>query len=90
MVVERRRPAGELEHQIFYCERCNALVEDNEFDCADIVLAFKDAMEHILGGLRNAAPAESCGHRVPKPGPYVMPEESFLNPLAHTRHEPFS
>jgi len=28
VVVERRRPPGEREHVIFYCENCGALVED--------------------------------------------------------------
>src|ERR1700736_6784555 len=28
VVVERRRPPGEKEHVIFYCENCGALVED--------------------------------------------------------------
>jgi 3-hydroxyanthranilate 3,4-dioxygenase len=44
MVVERRRPAGEREHVIFYCDNCGALVEDIDFDCADIVQAFSQAM----------------------------------------------
>jgi len=39
VVVERRRPPGEMEHVIFYCENCGALVEDIHFDCADIVRA---------------------------------------------------
>lgn len=73
MVVERRRPAGELEHQIFYCEQCNALVEDNEFDCADIVNAFKQAMEDFWADPERST-CKACGHRVPKPGPFTMPE----------------
>src|SRR2546428_9065445 len=32
VVVERRRPPGEKEHVIFYCENCGALVEDIHFD----------------------------------------------------------
>ena len=73
MVVERRRPAGELEHQIFYCEQCNALVEDNEFDCADIVEAFRDAMEAFWADPERST-CRNCGTRVPVPGPYVMPD----------------
>ena len=73
MVVERRRPQGELEHQIFYCEKCNALVEDNEFDCADIVIAFREAMESFWADPERST-CQSCGHRIPKPGPYVMPD----------------
>ena len=73
LVVERRRPAGELEHQIFYCDKCHALVEDNEFDCADIVDAFKKAMEDFWADPERST-CKSCGQRVPKPGPFVMPE----------------
>src|SRR5437762_4007280 len=44
MVVERRRPPGETEHVIFYCDNCAALVEDIDFDCVDIVEDFSQAM----------------------------------------------
>ena len=74
MVVERRRPEGELEHQIFYCSECNALVEDNQFDCKDIVDSFREAMESFWADPERST-CKSCGHRVPKPGPYVMPDE---------------
>ena len=73
LVIERRRPEGEIEHQIFYCEQCNALVEDNEFDCADIVNAFKQAMEDFWADPERST-CKACGHRVPKPGPFTMPE----------------
>ena len=74
MVVERRRPEGELEHQIFYCEKCNALVHDNEFDCKDIVHAFKAAMESFWEDPERST-CGKCGNRVERPGPYVMPDE---------------
>ena len=67
MVVERRRPPGETEHQQFYCERCGELVYDKEFDCADIVEHFAQAMEDFW-----ADPQLStcrCGHRIQKPTP---------------------
>ncbi len=44
LVVERRRPPGEHEHVIFYCENCGAVVEDIDFDCGDIVQHFSQAM----------------------------------------------
>lgn len=73
LVVERRRPAGEIEHQIFYCESCGTLVHDQAFDCKDIVQHFRDAMEAFWADdSRNACP--SCGDRVAKPGPYVLPD----------------
>jgi 3-hydroxyanthranilate 3,4-dioxygenase len=74
MVIERRRPPGELEHQLFYCEKCNALVHDNEFDCPDIVEAFRDAMQAFWDDPERSTCGQ-CGTRVPVPGPYVMPEE---------------
>ena len=73
MVVERRRPEGEEEHQLFYCENCNALVCDNKFDCKDIVVAFKEAMEAFWSDPERST-CGKCGTRVMKPGPYVMPE----------------
>ena len=73
LVVERRRPEGEIEHQIFYCEDCGNLVQDAAFDCKDIVVHFRDAMEAFWADdTRNQCPA--CGTRVKKPGPYELPE----------------
>ena len=74
LVVERRRPEGEIEHQIFYCENCGALVHDQAFDCKDIVVHFRDAMEAFWADdTRNRCGA--CGTRVEKPGPYELPEK---------------
>jgi len=73
LVVERRRPEGEIEHQIFYCENCGHLVHDQAFDCKDIVVHFRDAMEAFWADdSRNQC--GNCGTRVTKPGPYVIPD----------------
>jgi len=68
VVVERRRPAGETEHQQFYCENCDELVYDKEFDCADIVEHFARSMEEFW-----ADPAlntcKKCGTPNGKPAP---------------------
>ena len=68
VVVERRRPPGEHEHVIFYCENCGALVEDIDFDCADIVQHFSRAMLDFWNddGRRTC---KKCGTKVPKPEP---------------------
>jgi 3-hydroxyanthranilate 3,4-dioxygenase len=66
LVVERRRPPGEMEHIIFYCEKCHALVEDIEFDCKDIVEHFKQAMEDFWADT-NRSTCSNCGTRVTKP-----------------------
>ena len=39
-----KRPPGEREGLRFLCESCGAVVEDLEFDCADIVKHFREAM----------------------------------------------
>ena len=68
LVVERRRPPGELEHLQFYCDNCHALVEDIEFDCKDIVVHFKQAMEDFWADAKRST-CRNCGTRVTKPKP---------------------
>lgn len=68
LVVERRRPPGELEHIIFFCPKCEALVEDIEFDCKDIVEHFSQAMEDFWADADRST-CKKCGERVGKPGP---------------------
>lgn len=68
VVVELRRPPGETEHQQFYCEKCNELVHDNEFDCGDIVEHFTRAMEEFWAN-PELSTCKSCGTRVEKPAP---------------------
>jgi 3-hydroxyanthranilate 3,4-dioxygenase len=68
VVVERRRPPGEKEHVIFYCENCGALVEDIHFDCADIVEHFSQAMLDFWNDDARRT-CKKCGTKVPKPEP---------------------
>ena len=68
VVVERRRPAGEREHVIFYCHNCEALVEDIDFDCADIVNHFSQAMLDFWADDARRT-CKRCGHKVQKPEP---------------------
>lgn len=68
LVVERRRPPGEHEHVIFYCDNCEALVEDIDFDCADIVHAFSKAMlDFWSDDVRRTC--KNCGKKVEKAEP---------------------
>ncbi len=73
VVVERNRPPGEMEHMVFYCENCKELVHDVEFDCKDIVEHFREAMESFWADEEKST-CRNCGTRVPKAGPYQMPE----------------
>ena len=68
LVVERRRPAGETEHLVFYCEKCGELVHDMEFDCKDIVQHFSRAMEEFWAD-EALSTCKACGTRVTKPAP---------------------
>ena len=68
VVVERRRPPGEHEHVIFYCENCGALVEDIDFDCGDIVQHFSQTMLDFWNDDARRT-CKKCGTKVPKPEP---------------------
>jgi len=68
IVVELRRPPGETEHLQFYCEKCEKLVYDKEFDCADIVEHFAEAMEAFWADPALSS-CKNCGTRVGKPRP---------------------
>jgi 3-hydroxyanthranilate 3,4-dioxygenase len=68
VVVERRRPPGEKEHVIFYCENCGSLVEDIHFDCADIVEHFSQAMLDFWNDDARRT-CKNCGTKVEKPQP---------------------
>lgn len=66
LVVERRRPEGETEHLMFFCEKCHGLVYDKEFDCKDIVEHFAQAMEDFWADPKLST-CKACGTRVTKP-----------------------
>src|SRR5438132_3588253 len=68
VVVERRRPPGEKEHVIFYCENCGALVEDIHFDCADTVKHFSQAMLDFWNDDARRT-CKKCGKKVEKAPP---------------------
>ena len=68
VVVERRRPPGETEHQQFYCDNCSELVYDKEFDCKDIVEHFAQSMEEFWSD-PDLSTCRKCGARVGKPTP---------------------
>ena len=68
LVVELRRPAGETEHQQFYCSKCDQLVYNKEFDCADIVKHFTQSMEDFWAD-PTLNTCKNCGHKNGKPTP---------------------
>ena len=68
MVVERRRPPGETEHLQFYCDNCEHLVYDLEFDCKDIVNHFSQAMKEFWAN-PDLNTCKNCGNQVTKAKP---------------------
>ena len=68
VVVELRRPPGETEHQQFYCENCDELVYDKEFDCEDIVDHFTRSMEEFWADPQLNT-CKKCGTPNGKPTP---------------------
>ena len=66
--IDPSRPPGEMEHVIFYCENCGALVEDIHFDCADIVEHFSQAMLDFWNDDARRT-CRKCGTKVPQPQP---------------------
>lgn len=68
VVVERVRPAGETEHLQFYCDKCENLVHDLEFNCADIVDHFANAMKEFWNDAKLST-CKNCGTRVAKAKP---------------------
>ena len=68
MVVERRRPEGETEHLVFYCNQCGELVHDIEFDMKDIVVHFKQVMEDFWADDKKRT-CQNCGKKVDQPIP---------------------
>ncbi|MSR41534.1 MAG: 3-hydroxyanthranilate 3,4-dioxygenase [Phycisphaerales bacterium] len=66
LVVERRRPEGEPEHIMFFCEKCEALVYDKVFNCKDIVVHFARAM-HEFWADTALCTCKKCGHVITKP-----------------------
>ena len=66
LVVERTRPAGETEHQMFFCPQCENLVYDKVFDCKDIVEHFARSMEEFWAD-PSLCTCKRCGYRITKP-----------------------
>jgi 3-hydroxyanthranilate 3,4-dioxygenase len=75
IVVERVRPPEEMEHIVFYCDKCGELVCDIEFACSDIVDHFRDTMESFWKD-DDRRLCKNCGTSVAKPGPMApLPTE---------------
>ena len=47
VVIERRRPRGEDDQMRFYCERCNEVVYEQQFELADVAVQLKKMMDEF-------------------------------------------
>lgn len=68
MVVERQRPKGQLDHMRFYCEKCNEILWDPEFELKDIVNQLKTLMEKYWDDL-SLRLCSQCGTVMEPPAP---------------------
>lgn len=72
LVIEAQRPPGDLDHQVFYCEKCGELVHDAAFHMNDIVVHFARIMEEFWNRPVADRTCRKCGTVVEKAGPYQM------------------
>jgi 3-hydroxyanthranilate 3,4-dioxygenase len=72
LVVERRRPRGEDDMLRFYCDRCNEVVYEEQFELADISGQLKRMMEEFWSD----ATLRTCVHC----GQVVSPPSGVINP----------
>lgn len=70
MVIERQRPAGMKDHLRFYCDKCQAVVYEPEFDMQDIVNQLKKIMEEFWAdGNEARRTCKKCNTTMAKPLP---------------------
>jgi 3-hydroxyanthranilate 3,4-dioxygenase len=70
MVVERQRPPGQQDCLRFYCDKCNAVVYEPEFDLKDIVGQLKKVMEAFWApGNAALRTCKNCGTEIRPPRP---------------------
>ncbi|MFO0972015.1 MAG: 3-hydroxyanthranilate 3,4-dioxygenase [Phycisphaerae bacterium] len=70
MVVERRRPAGEVDRLRFYCDKCGAVVHEPQFDLKDIVAQLRKIMEEFWSPANTAQrTCKKCGTQMTPPKP---------------------
>ncbi|HMN42128.1 MAG TPA: 3-hydroxyanthranilate 3,4-dioxygenase [Phycisphaerales bacterium] len=72
LVVERRRPRGEDDMLRFYCEKCNEVVYEEQFELSDIAGQLKRMMEEFWSD----ATLRTCVHC----GQVVHPPAGTVNP----------
>jgi 3-hydroxyanthranilate 3,4-dioxygenase len=74
LVIERRRPRGEDDMLRFYCDRCNEVVYEEQFELCDISGQLKRMMEDFWSD----ATLRTCVHC----GLVVQPPSGTINPPA--------
>ncbi|HIA28203.1 MAG TPA: 3-hydroxyanthranilate 3,4-dioxygenase [Planctomycetes bacterium] len=66
MVVERKRPEGQNDHFVFFCDNCNEVVFDHELYLVDIVKQLRPVMEGFWADEEKRC-CEKCGSMVAPP-----------------------
>ncbi len=68
MVVERQRGAGVTDHMRFYCEKCDEILHDPQFELKDIVTQLKVLMEAYWAD-ESLRTCKKCGAVMQPPAP---------------------
>ena len=69
MVVEKQRPAGVVDHLVWYCEGCDAELHKVEFELKHIATQLKKVMNDFFGEDASLRTCEACGEIMQPPTP---------------------
>lgn len=73
LVLEGKALRGEKDHLRWYCEKCNDLLADYQFDLNNIVTELPPLMKQFFDS-DDLRTCKSCGFKMSDPEPFVMPE----------------
>lgn len=74
LVLEAKALRGEKDHLHYYCENCNNLLEDKEFNLSNIVTELPPLMEAFFASDEKRT-CKECGSYMSDPEPFELPEE---------------
>ena len=73
LVIERRRLPHEDDGLLWFCDNCNAQVYAEYFHLHDIEKDFPPVFDRFYSS-REQRTCKACGHLIPAPSRYVMPD----------------
>ena len=73
LVIERKRLAHELDRLLWFCERCNHELYQEQFALVNVETQFQAVFERFYRS-RQARTCGACGHLNPAPAKYAEPD----------------